>query len=69
MDDPSNPRAFPRCLHGTGGMTLRDWFAGQFGTACASALLEGGCEIDPKRVAQAAYAFSDAMLAEREQGK
>lgn len=78
---PSNPPAFPFVTQTktsgsstiytnvTEGMTLRDWFAGQFGTACAAALLAGDWDIDARKVAQAAYVFSDAMLAERENGK
>lgn len=51
-----------RTLSG-GGMTLRDWFAGQ-------ALVGGmaGVAGDPAEFAEEAYAIADAMLAEREKG-
>ena len=41
----------------SGGMSLRDWFAGQ-----AASGLQG----DPVDAAEWAYRFADAMLAERE---
>lgn len=47
-----------------GGMSLRDWFAGQaIAGYCAAPDM-----IDPteERLAKAAYAIADAMLAERE---
>ena len=51
----------PGCDYGEGGMTLRDWFAGQ--------ALKGwfsSC-VDPTReaVAQSCYRMADIMLAER----
>lgn len=49
-----------------GGMTLRDWFAGQAlnGLICANDGIEG---TDPLRaIAFASYAMADAMLAARE---
>ena len=69
---------------GYGGMSLRDWFAGQAlstaaqdtGGTVASAAKELGIPIGeydgkkhwPKLVAKSAYAYADAMLAEREKG-
>ena len=69
---------------GYGGMTLRDWFAGQAlstaaqdtGGTVASAAKELGIPIGeydgkkhwPKLVAKSSYAFADAMLTEREKG-
>jgi hypothetical protein len=46
-----------------GGMSLRDWFAGQ--------VIAGRSSSDPKMragYARSAYAMADAMLAEREKG-
>ena len=72
--------AFPRVGEGFGnpehdapGMSLRDWFAGQ---ALVGMLSHPGCEVmgsyhnncDEKGVASVAYAYADAMLAEREKG-
>ena len=47
-----------------GGMTLRDWFAGQAACAVYCKLQLG--IIDTDVVAKAAYAIADSMLAERE---
>lgn len=74
---PLNPQAFPRpyskedrvCdehrepLWGQEGMTLRDWFAGQVMSGfCA----DPNCAASSEELAESAYAFADAMLAERE---
>lgn len=45
-----------------GGMTFRDWFAGQG----LSGLLADPHVIDRQNAARAAYEFADALLAERE---
>lgn len=59
--------AFPISLpgwgdNGAGGMTLRDWFAGQ---ALSSAMGQYG----PVKAAEMAFAYADAMLAAREVAK
>ena len=69
MTGPANPPAFPN--HGAyghtgdylpeGGMTLRDWLAGQ--------ALAMSTPDSPKNLAEWAYMVADAMLAAREQGK
>ena len=46
-----------------GGMTLRDYFAGQ---ALAGALADPTCDISPVELAKIAYREADAMIAERE---
>jgi hypothetical protein len=71
MSGPDNPHAFPRQLDGDElgichtqyGMTLRDWFAGQY----VSGIHAGGAIFrDPQNVAEEAFAIADAMLAERQ---
>lgn len=47
------------------GMTLRDWFAGQ---ALAGILATLPTQYDIKDNAEDAYAYADAMLAERGKG-
>lgn len=50
------------------GMSLRDWFAGQFAMVATCEGLKGYDHICPttvQRTAQHAYALADAMLAER----
>ena len=68
---PLNPYINPRgvVIHeGTGGMTLRDWFAGQalagFTSGFTGAV--GDTEWFRQVGAPAAYAVADAMLAARE---
>jgi hypothetical protein len=66
----NNPPAFPcpeqRGPVGCGireaadGMTLRDYFAGQYISH------DGSSRYSPNEFAKAAYALADAMLAERE---
>lgn len=68
-----NPPAFPRVLsHEEGdygkihyathpGMSLRDWFAGQ----ALPGLIALDSAADTAGITQDAYAFADAMLAER----
>ena len=63
-----NPKAFPRESYGASdqsGMSLRDWFAGQAlaGIADTAKLKMSD---DYSACARFAYAFADAMLAERE---
>ena len=78
-----NPNAFPACneanVNGTMGMTLRDWFAGQFlsrGSASDMEPLDVGSSADRSDwdaayaaywgdVARVAYIAADAMLAAR----
>lgn len=60
-DQPENPRAFPSSATDDkyGGMTLRDWFAGQ-------ALSSPAADYHLSTLAaRAAYELADAMLAER----
>lgn len=65
MDDKEGGPAFPEGLDLSGGMTLRDWFAGQ---ALAGQEIQY-FEFSPEIVAAGAYALADAMLAEREKVK
>ena len=44
------------------GMSLRDWFAGQ---GLAGVLVHEQAFLSPERVAEWAYQYADAMLAER----
>jgi hypothetical protein len=72
MGTPANPPAFPSGYGDPrnpgwigGGMSLRDWFAGQ---ALLRVYNDGG-RYSPegmKQVAKYSYAMADAMLAERE---
>lgn len=58
-----NPPAFPQSLSAEGpfgGMTLRDWFAGQ---ALAGLLTQGKWKTE--QLARQSYCAADAMLAER----
>ena len=57
---------YPRYAAGYGGMSLRDYFAGQ---AMGGQLADPDGEIDPKLIARWSYAYADAMLAEREKGR
>ena len=71
MGKPRNPPAFPAdneaSLNGTMGMSLRDWFAGQWianhGYTVESGELTAQAE---ERLAREAYGIADAMLRERE---
>lgn len=51
------------------GMTLRDWFAGQvlsgFAAACKTVPTSGQLNT----IAQTAYAFADALIAERDNSR
>ena len=54
---------YPRYAGGYGGMSLRDWFAGQ----ALAALPHIGCGADLRNeeLAEASYQISDAMIAAR----
>lgn len=45
------------------GMSLRDWFAGQ---ALAGMLADHTFDVDGPTIAETAYGFANAMLAERQ---
>jgi hypothetical protein len=67
MSDYNEP-AFPQFAldswnqpHGTGGMTLRDYFAGQ----AVAGMMSSTDACDPEAVASRAYVVADAMLKER----
>ena len=71
MSAPENPPPFPLNIksdngehwHSEGGMSLRDWFAGQ---ALAGGLIQHhGYPLHKDHVAQSAYDLADAMLTER----
>lgn len=65
MSAPTNPRAFPSAAidDGFGGMTLRDWFAGQAPEPPAT-WWHGGTK-DCAGYALWGFQYADAMLAER----
>ena len=49
------------------GMSLRDWFAGQAASTLLDTARVDSRKVDfPEHIATLAYAFADAMLAERE---
>lgn len=68
MSKPENPSAFPNTgnsvwnLTPEAGMTLRDWFAGQALIALADRRHDAPRLLS---VAEKAYVYADAMLAER----
>jgi hypothetical protein len=77
MRDSGNPRAFPSAAIDPefGGMTLRDWFAGQALIALADLISRDARNPNVRRErrtlsdsAEAAYELADAMLAERDRG-
>ncbi len=55
-----------RTIFGGSGMSLRDWFAGQ---ALAGILATMPTQYDIKDNVEDAYAYADALLAERQKGK
>jgi hypothetical protein len=60
--------AFPEPDGAYPGMTLRDWFAGQ----ALTPLVDRFCDrldIAPTALANLAYMYADAMIAEREKTK
>lgn len=63
MNKPDGGPAFPRD-NSQMGMSLRDYFAGQYLLGRSS--LTGG---EPKETAMYCYRYADAMLAERERDK
>ena len=63
--DPDDPRNFAMAEAVHDGMTLRDYFAGQaLAGLCAYGI--PGEHHTPEATAEDAYAYADAMLAERE---
>lgn len=68
----SNPEALRRMKETGGGMTLRDWFAGQAMTGWLASY--SGLSVHPAAdethasLATYSYAIADAMLAAREGG-
>ncbi|WP_020372144.1 hypothetical protein [Rhizorhabdus wittichii] len=70
MSKPENPRAFPSAAIDDqfGGMTMRDWFAGQ-----ALAGMVGHPKVTAASLgihaAKRCYELADAMLAERAKGR
>jgi hypothetical protein len=62
---PAFPATFDDCSNDVyiHGMSLRDWFAGQFLAGCASS------PYTHASIANACYAMADAMLAERAKAK
>lgn len=67
MSDPFNPRAFPSSAIDDrfGGMSLRDWFAGQALISILSVNIPMSADDPAPSLACAAYLMADAMLAER----
>jgi hypothetical protein len=76
-DEQRNPYAFPRHpehpvsderQRADGGMSLRDWFAGQALGVIVNRLCDSGAKPDTiaGHAAIAAYDVADAMLAQRE---
>ena len=55
-------------LHPEGGMTLRDWYAGQIAASMISGRSFWSPD-EPAEVARDAYAVADAMLAARAKDK
>ena len=68
---PANPQAFPFSAEyghpaACGGMSLRDWFAGQAMSGLLASNARYGGKIDDRVALSAdAYAHADAMLAAR----
>ena len=67
MSAAKNPRAFPSAALDSfyGGMSLRDWFAGQALPGMLSTNTDDSF-YRPDGAAEYAYAIADAMLAERD---
>lgn len=69
--NPPNPHAFPRRSVGDGGMSLRDYLAGQaLAGIMSNVATSEGVDFLPddacrEAVAEAAYRLADAMLCER----
>ena len=70
MSAPENPPAFPEvpgdynAYEGRSGMTLRDWFAGQF----IMGWRHSSVSHSHQHIAEEAYRTADAMLAARAGG-
>ena len=63
-----NPQAFPvadQGVHGSYGMTLRDWFAGKIAGGMAAHSGTMGISFGPGEIAKRSYEIADAMLAAR----
>lgn len=58
---PENPLVFPQSQEVWGGLTLRDYFAGQALVGLIVHTADMGSDFD----AACAYEYADAMLAER----
>lgn len=70
-DDPDRP--FQANVHSVGGLSLRDYFAAK---AMQGLIVDGeikavskGFEATLRAIAESAYCFADAMLAERAKNK
>ncbi len=78
MSAPDNPAAFPTpfcdepgAYYQELGMSMRDWFAGQsvpILAVVASNLAGSGNDLSAKDLAEMAYDFANAMMAERARG-
>ncbi|WP_270374949.1 hypothetical protein [Marinicauda sp. Alg238-R41] len=68
MSGPAFPATWDQWSNADGGMSLRDWFAGQ---ALAGICGDGipGSHHAPRETARDAYAYADAMLKAREAGQ
>ncbi len=66
MEKNDGGPAFPHnVVDRCGGMTLRDYFAGQAMVACVAQVTDPPPKVRPSEIAKFAYACADAMLAER----
>jgi hypothetical protein len=64
---PRDPPAFPSPLDTSdGGMSLRDYFAGQIAAGMAAFSGTAGAGYGPYEIAGRSYQIADAMLAEWE---
>lgn len=75
MSEPKNPHAFPQSasvVGPAGGMTLRDWFAGQALAGLLASPMDGPAgtlEQHGEHFARASFVYADAMLAARTAGE
>jgi len=65
--------AFPNSVqpdfqYAEGGMSMRDWFAGQIASGMAAFSGTAGVSYGPHEIAGRAYEVADAMLAARAKG-
>jgi len=67
MSAPETPRAFPSNAIDDrfGGMTLRDWFAGQALAGIVAITFQGTRVFGPAAAAREAFKHADEMLAQR----